>query len=228
MTATTAPAAAAASSSWANANWVKTLKRLFARKIVLVSAIVLLLIALLAIFFPMLTDADPNDMNISLRLHAPSWAHWAGNDELGRDVMLRIIYGARYSLMIGFFTAVGAVVLGTVIGMLAGYFRRLDAPLMRLVDAMMAFPDILLGIALVSILGASLWNVILALTIVYTPRVARVVRASTLVLRELLFVDAAKALGVSTPMILWRHILPNLLSPVLVQVTFIFAYGILA
>ena len=102
MTATTAPAAAAASSSWANANWVKTLKRLFARKIVLVSAIVLLLIALLAIFFPMLTDADPNDMNISLRLHAPSWAHWAGNDELGRDVMLRIIYGARYSLMIGF------------------------------------------------------------------------------------------------------------------------------
>ena len=211
-----------------SANWVKTLKRLFQRKVVLVSAIVLLLIVVTAIFFPMLSSADPNDMNISMRLQAPSWAYWAGNDELGRDVMLRIIYGARYSLMIGCFTAIGAVVLGTSIGMLAGYFRRLDAPLMRLVDAMMAFPDILLGIALVSILGASLWNVILALTIVYTPRVARVVRASTLVLRELLFVDAAKALGVSTPMILWRHILPNLLSPVLVQVTFIFAYAILA
>ncbi|MEG0919788.1 MAG: ABC transporter permease [Comamonas sp.] len=228
MTAAVTPASIAASDRPAGAIWVKTLKRLFARKVVLASAVVLLLIALIAIIFPMFTDADPNDMNISMRLHAPSWAHWAGNDELGRDVMLRIIYGARYSLLIGLCTAVGAVVLGTTIGMLAGYFRRLDAPLMRLVDAMMAFPDILLGIALVSILGASLWNVILALVIVYTPRVARVVRASTLVLRELLFVDAAKALGVSTPLILWRHILPNLLSPVLVQVTFIFAYAILA
>ena len=113
-------------------------------------------------------------------------------------------------------------------GMLAGFFRRLDAPLMRLVDAMMSFPDILLGIALVSILGVSLWNVMLALVIVYTPRVARVVRATTLVLRELLFVDAARALGVRTHLILWRHILPNLMSPILVQVTFIFAYAILA
>jgi len=213
---------------WAQSPWFKTLRRLFARMVVLASAVVLLLIAATALLYPLLTDSDPNDMNISMRLHAPSWAHWAGNDELGRDVMARIIYGARYSLMIGLFTALGAVVLGTLLGMLAGYFRRLDAPLMRLVDAMMAFPDILLGIALVSILGASLWNVILALTIVYTPRVARVVRASTLVLRELLFVDAAKALGVRTPLILWRHILPNLLSPVLVQVTFIFAYAILA
>ena len=191
MSAPSTTVSIAAPASGTGAIWVKTLKRLFSRKIVLVSAIVLLVIALFAIFFPMLTDADPNDMNISMRLHAPSWAHWAGNDELGRDVMLRIIYGARYSLLIGLCTALGAVVLGTLIGMLAGYFRRLDAPLMRLVDAMMAFPDILLGIALVSILGASLWNVILALTIVYTPRVARVVRASTLVLRELLFVDAA-------------------------------------
>jgi peptide/nickel transport system permease protein len=99
---------------------------------------------------------------------------------------------------------------------------------MRIVDAMMAFPDILLGIALVAILGVSLWNVMLALVIVYTPRVARVVRAATLVLRELLFVDAARALGVRTPRILWRHILPNLLSPILVQLTFIFAYAILA
>ncbi|TDS84441.1 peptide/nickel transport system permease protein [Comamonas sp. JUb58] len=217
-----------ARAGWAQSSWFKTLRRLFARKVVLLSAVVLLLIAATALLYPLLTDSDPNDMNISMRLHAPSWAHWAGNDELGRDVMARIIYGARYSLMIGLFTALGAVVLGTLLGMLAGYFRRLDAPLMRLVDAMMAFPDILLGIALVSILGASLWNVILALTIVYTPRVARVVRASTLVLRELLFVDAAKALGVRTPLILWRHILPNLLSPVLVQVTFIFAYAILA
>ena len=206
----------------------RALRRLGKRPAAMLGLACVAVFVLIAIFAPWVAPYDPLATSWSAVRKAPSWAHWAGNDELGRDVMARIIFGARYSLMIGFFTALGAVVLGTLIGMLAGYFRRLDAPLMRLVDAMMAFPDILLGIALVSILGASLWNVILALTIVYTPRVARVVRASTLVLRELLFVDAAKALGVSTPMILWRHILPNLLSPVLVQVTFIFAYAILA
>ncbi|MGR4871039.1 ABC transporter permease [Variovorax sp. LARHSF232] len=204
------------------------LRKLFARKIVLAAAMVLLMVLCVALFYPMLSDADPTAISISERLNSPSAAHWAGTDELGRDVMLRIIHGARYSLSIGFVTAAGAVLFGTLLGMLAGFFRRLDAPLMRLVDAMMSFPDILLGIALVSILGVSLWNVMLALVIVYTPRVARVVRATTLVLRELLFVDAARALGVRTPRILGKHILPNLMSPILVQVTFIFAYAILA
>ena len=175
-----------------------TLRRLFARRVVLVAAIVLLAVVATALLFPALSSADPNALSVQERLHAPSSTHWAGTDELGRDVMLRIVHGARYSLLIGFVTAAGAVLLGTLLGMLAGFFRRLDAPLMRVVDAMMSFPDILLGIALVSILGVSLWNVILALVIVYTPRVARVVRATTLVLRELLFVDAARALGVRT------------------------------
>ncbi len=210
------------------APWVRTLRRLFARRIVLGAALLLACVLGVALLFPALSSADPNALSISERLNAPSSAHWAGTDELGRDVLLRIIHGARYSLLIGFVTAAGAVLLGTLLGMFAGFFRRLDAPLMRVVDAMMSFPDILLGIALVSILGVSLWNVILALVIVYTPRVARVVRATTLVLRELLFVDAARALGVRTPVILWRHILPNLMSPILVQVTFIFAYAILA
>ena len=203
-------------------------RRLFMRRIVLASALVLLVVVGVAVILPWVSDADPGAMEISQRLHAPSWEHWAGTDELGRDVMLRIVHGARYSLLIGFVTAAGAVLCGTLLGMLAGFFRRLDAPLMRIVDAMMSFPDILLGIALVSILGVSLWNVMLALVIVYTPRVARVVRATTLVLRELLFVDAARALGVRTPRILRKHILPNLMSPILVQVTFIFAYAILA
>ena len=209
-------------------SWKKLLRQLFARKVVLVAALILIFVVLVAAVFPWVSDADPGAISISTRLNAPSATHWAGTDELGRDVMLRIVHGARYSLMIGFFTAAGAVILGTLLGLLAGFFPRLDAPVMRCVDAMMSFPDILLGIALVSILGASLWNVILALVIVYTPRVARVVRANTLVLRELLFVDAARAIGVRTPRILWRHILPNLMSPVLVQVTFIFAYAILA
>ena len=211
--------------------WGRTavmLRRLFARKVVLASAIALALVAGIAVVYPWFSDADPNALSISERLRAPSATHWAGTDELGRDVLLRIVHGARYSLLIGFVTAAGAVLLGTLLGMFAGFFRRLDAPLMRVVDAMMSFPDILLGIALVSILGVSLWNVMLALVIVYTPRVARVVRATTLVLRELLFVDAARALGVRTPKILCKHILPNLMSPILVQVTFIFAYAILA
>ena len=205
-----------------------TLRRLFARKIVLAAALVLLLVVATAIVFPWVSGADPNETAVTQRLHAPSSGHWAGTDELGRDVMLRIVHGARYSLLIGAITAAGAVAAGTLLGMLAGFFRRLDGPVMRLVDAMMAFPDILLGIALVAILGASLWNVMLALAVVYTPRVARVVRAATLVLRELLFVDAARALGVRTHRILASHILPNLASPILVQVTFIFAYAILA
>ncbi|MBA2673535.1 ABC transporter permease [Ramlibacter sp.] len=205
-----------------------TLRRLFGRRIVLAAALVLLLVAATAVVFPWVSAADPGETAVAQRLRAPSAEHWAGTDELGRDVMLRIVHGGRYSLLIGAVTAAAAVAAGTLLGMLAGFFRRLDGPVMRLVDAMMAFPDILLGIALVAILGASLWNVMLALAIVYTPRVARVVRAATLVLRELLFVDAARALGVRTHRILASHILPNLASPVLVQVTFIFAYAILA
>ena len=204
------------------------LKRLFHRRVVLIAALLLLTIAALALIFPLLSDIDPNAIAVLDRLRAPSAAHWAGTDELGRDLAMRIVWGGRYSILIGVATACLSVVAGTVLGLLAGFFRRLDATIMRVVDAMMSFPDILLGISLVSILGASLWNVVLALAIVYTPRVARVVRASTLVIRELLFVDAARALGVSTPRILYAHILPNLMSPVLVQLTFIFAYAILA
>ena len=120
------------------------------------------------------------------------------------------------------------MICGVLLGLAAGFFRRLDGPVMRLVDAMMSFPDILLAIALVAVLGASMSNVILALAIVYTPRVARVVRASTLVVRELLFIEAARALGISTWRILFIHILQNIASPILVQATFIFAYAVLA
>lgn len=204
------------------------LRQLVRRRIVLVAMIVLTLISVLALGAEVFGRFDPNDTAIVERLRGPGAAHWLGTDELGRDVYARIVHGGRYSLMIAASTALGAVLMGTLLGLVAGFFKRLDGPLMRLVDAMMSFPDILLAIALVAILGPSMFNVVLALVLVYTPRVARVVRASTLVLRELLFVEAARAVGVSTGRILWRHILPNLLSPVLVQLSFIFAYAILA
>jgi peptide/nickel transport system permease protein len=203
-------------------------RRYFARRVVVAATLVLVAMVVLAVGISWFSSTDPNAIAVMQRLRAPSWSHWAGTDQLGRDVFLRIAYGGRYSLTIGGITAMGAVIAGTLLGMAAGYFRWADAPIMRVVDAMMAFPDILLGIALVAILGPSLWNVVLALVIVYTPRVARVARASTLVLRDLLYVDAARAIGTPTWRILTLHILPGLVSPTLVQFTFIFAYAILA
>ncbi|SHG72244.1 ABC transporter permease [Pollutimonas bauzanensis] len=202
--------------------------RYFARRVVLLATLILLAVIVAAASVSWISNVDPSAVSIMQRLKAPSWSNWAGTDQLGRDVFLRMAYGGRYSLTIGAVTAIGAVVIGTALGIAAGYFRWADAPIMRVVDAMMAFPDILLGIALVAILGPSLWNVVLALVIVYTPRVARVARASTLVLRDLLYVDAARAIGTPTWKILYLHILPGLVSPILVQLTFIFAYAILA
>lgn len=198
------------------------------RPLLALAGLMLAAIVLAALAAPWLSGFDPNDTAILDRLKAPGPEHLLGTDELGRDLFSRIVFGARYSLAIAALTAIGAVVCGTALGLLAGFFRRADAPLMRLVDAMLSLPDILLAIALVAILGPSLANVVLALVLVYSPRVARVVRASTLVVREMPYIEAVRALGVRTPRILWRHVLPNLLSPILVQLSFIFAYALLA
>ncbi len=202
--------------------------KLFRRKLVLAGAAILVIVTLLALFAPWVTPYEPMAMKIVDRMQSPTAAHWFGTDELGRDVFSRVVFGARYSLAIGASVVLISVTGGVLLGLVAGFFRRLDGPIMRFVDAMMSFPDILLAIALVAVLGASITNVILALAIVYTPRVARVVRASTLVVRELLFIEAARALGVSTWRILFIHILNNIASPILVQATFIFAYAVLA
>src|SRR5262245_22503516 len=204
------------------------LRKLMRRKLVLFGAAILVIVTLFAIFAPWITSYDPRALKVMERLQSPRVSHWFGTDELGRDVFARVIYGGRYSLWIGLMVVVISVTSGVLLGLVAGFFRRLDGPIMRVVDAMMSFPDILLAIALVAVLGASMTNVILALSIVYTPRVARVVRASTLVVRELLFIEAARALGVSTWRILFIHILQNIASPILVQATFIFAYAVLA
>jgi peptide/nickel transport system permease protein len=204
------------------------LRRLFRRRLVLVGALVLTLIIILAVFAPLLSPWSPTAIRVAQRLKPPSLQHWFGTDEFGRDILARIMFGARASLGIGLAVVAVSMACGTLLGLLAGYFRALDNIVMRLVDAMMALPDILLAIFLVAVLGASAANVVLALSIVYTPRVTRVVRASTLVVRELPFVEAARAIGVSTFRILTVHILLNVASPILVQATFIFAYAVLA
>ncbi|MCE9656919.1 MAG: ABC transporter permease [Burkholderiales bacterium] len=198
------------------------------RPIAVVGVFILAVLIVVATAAPLIAPYDPDAIDVLSILQGPSAAHWFGTDELGRDVFSRVIFGARYSLLIGALVVVISMVCGVVLGLAAGFFRRLDGPVMRLVDAMMSFPDILLAIALVAVLGASMSNVILALAIVYTPRVARVVRASTLVVRELLFIEAARALGIPTWRILFIHILHNIASPILVQATFIFAYAVLA
>ncbi|GGD33506.1 ABC transporter permease [Aureimonas glaciei] len=216
---------AAASFATGNASFLKILLR---RKAVLAGVIILTVITLAAIFAPFLSPYTPGKLSLASRLQAPSGLHVFGTDDFGRDVFTRLLYAGRLSLTVGFSVVVVSAILGVTLGVLAGFFRRLDTPIARLIDAMMAFPDILLAIALVAALGPSLVNVIAALGVVYAPRLARIVRASTLVIRELPYVEAARALGVSTPKILVRHVLRNLMSPILVQATFIFASAMLA
>jgi peptide/nickel transport system permease protein len=201
---------------------------LIRRRTVLAGLLVLGAIALLAVLAPLIAPYAPNRLSIVNRLKPPGVLYWFGTDEFGRDVFTRTIYAGRLSLLVGASVVVFATLVGVALGLVAGYFRRLDTPIARIIDAMMAFPDILLAIALVAALGPSLVTVIVALGIVYAPRLARVVRASTLVIRELPYVEAARALGVPTWRIMTRHVLRNLVSPILVQATFIFAYAMLA
>ncbi|AZO23623.1 ABC transporter permease [Mesorhizobium sp. M1E.F.Ca.ET.045.02.1.1] len=204
------------------------LSRLIGRPTSAVGLTVLVIIVLAAILAPVIAPYAPSKLSIASRLHPPSLDHLFGTDDLGRDVFTRMLYAARTSLSVGFAVVILSSIIGTILGLTAGYFKRLDTPVSRLIDAMMAFPDILLAIALVAALGATATNVVVALGVVYAPRIARVVRASTLVIRELPYVEAARALGVPTPIILIRHVLRNVTSPLLVQGTFIFANAILA
>lgn len=203
-------------------------RRLFKRKTVAAGIIVLAVFAILALLAPWITPYSPSKLSIVNRLKPPSEMFWFGTDEFGRDVFSRTIYAGRLSLMVGAAVVVLSAIIGVTLGLLAGFFQRLDTPIARLIDAMMAFPDILLAIALVAALGPSLATVIVALSVVYSPRLARIVRASTLVIRELPYVEAAQSLGISTFHIMTRHVLRNLISPIIVQCTFLFASAMLA
>jgi peptide/nickel transport system permease protein len=189
--------------------------------------VLLLGVLALALSAPWLTLRDPTALNPRGRLTPPGEVYLFGTDNLGRDVFSRTVWGARLSLQIGCLVAVLTVLSGTCVGLIAGYFRRLDTPIMRLMDGMMAFPGIVLAIALMAALGPSKFNVVTALTVVYTPRMARVVRSMTLTVRALPFVEAARAQGMSQHRIIVRHILPQCLSPLIVQGTFIFAEAVL-
>jgi peptide/nickel transport system permease protein len=209
------------------ARW-DTLERLLAHRSFETGLVLFVLILLAAAFVPMLSGADPNKLFMRARFAPPSWEHLFGTDNFGRSQLARVVHGARLSLYIGTSIVLVNAVFGTLLGALSGYFRRLDSPLMRLNDALMAFPAILLAIGVAAVLGRSTENVILALAIVYVPRTARIVRASVLVIREMDFVQAAVAAGAGHWRILRRHILPNAMAPLIVQLSFLFAYAVLA
>ena len=185
------------------------------------------LIALLAIFASVVAPYDPLKGNFRERMVAPNLQHWMGTDHFGRDILTRVLYGARISLQIGFTVALITGVAGVLIGATAGYFRRSDGPIMRLMDAFMAFPSIILAIAISAVLGASVTNVIIALAIAATPHTARIVRASVMVVREMEYVEAARALGAGHMRILLRHVMANSLAPLVVRMTYVFAVAIL-
>lgn len=217
------------------------LRSLLAHGAVRFGAAVLAVLLMIAALAPWLGTVDPAAMDsahintvagtvgeFSL-LDGTTVAHtfWMGADNFGRDIYSRVLFGTRISLLVGLCTALVALAIGGLLGMLAGYFRVLDAVLMRFMDGLMAIPAILLAIALVAALGAQLWTVVVAIAIPEIPRVTRLVRSLVLTLREEPFVEAAKALATPTPVILLRHILPNAMAPLIVQGTFIAASAVL-
>ena len=181
------------------------------------------LMIFLGVFAPWLGTVDPEALDPANMLLGPSAGHWFGTDMLGRDIYSRVLYGARVSLVVGFAVAALASAGGMAIGLLSGFVRPLDAVLMRIMDGVMAIPAILLAIALMALTQGSVGNVIIAITISQVPQVARLVRGMVLGLREQPFVEAAIAAGTRTPRLIWRHIVPNTLAPVIVQATYVCA-----
>jgi peptide/nickel transport system permease protein len=207
---------------------IRWLRRMLHNRSVVVGASIFLLFLLAAIFAGQISTHVPTRLNPPQRLKPPSASNLLGTDEFGRDVYSLVVYGSRVSLLVGGVTMLFTSLGGTLIGLIAGYYRRLDLVVMRFMDGLMAFPAIILAIAFMAARGPGVWNVILALSLVYMPRTALLVRSTVLSLRELDYVAAAQALGRRDLAVAVRHILPNCLAPLLVQGTFIFAYAVLA
>ena len=205
------------------------IRRLLRHRLFLAGALLVLIVVFAALAAGWIAAESPTRMNMRQRFAAPWGPRFLlGTDAFGRDILARLVHGAQVSLRIGLLVVIVSGLFGTFFGAVAGYFRRLDNPVMRVMDAFMAFPAILLAIAIAAALGPSEANVVIALAAVYTPRTARIVRASVLVVREAEYVLAARTAGAGHARILLGHILPNSMAPLIVQLTFIFAYAVLA
>ncbi|MBR0622674.1 ABC transporter permease [Bacillus pumilus] len=199
---------------------LESMKLFFQHKLAVIGSVIVFLFLILAIFAPLIAPFGINEQSLGERFSAPSAAHWFGTDDFGRDIFSRVVHGARISLWVGFFSVLGSVILGTLLGLIAGYGGRvLDAVISRVFDILLAFPSILLAIAIVSILGPSLQNALIAIAIINVPTFGRLVRSKVLSIKQEEYVLAAKAVGMSHRRIVLRHILPNSMVPVIVQAT---------
>jgi peptide/nickel transport system permease protein len=208
-------------------NRLKELRGLLKNRLFLVGLGILLPLVVVAVLANVVAPYDPLKLELFNSLAAPSKTHLLGTDEFGRDLLSRLMYGARLSLGVGALTAAMACIVGLVVGSLAGYYRKLDSVLMRIMDGLMAFPGILLAIMIVSAIGPSVFNVIVAMTIIYSPRITRIVRSTVIEAKVQPYIDAARIVGLRDIRIIFSHILPNCLAPIIVQTSFCFAWALL-
>ncbi|WP_102028970.1 ABC transporter permease [Salirhabdus sp. Marseille-P4669] len=197
-------------------------------KIALVGTFIVIFFIFIAIFAPLLMPYEPNEQILLDRFEAPSSTHWFGTDDFGRDILSRVIMGARISLMVGFTAVIGSIIVGSLLGVVAGFYGRwIDTIISRIFDIMLAFPSILLAIAIVAILGPDLQNALIAIAIVNVPLFGRLIRSKVLSVKEEEYITAARAIGMSNFRILTHHIIPNSISPVIVQGTLAIATAII-
>ncbi|GEL05848.1 ABC transporter permease [Rummeliibacillus sp. G93] len=208
--------------------WKEAWRSFRKNKIAVVGAIIVVFFILLAFIGPLIVSQGINEQQLSQRLQAPSAEHWFGTDDFGRDIFSRVVHGARLSLMVGFLSVIGSVIVGSLLGIIAGYYGRfVDTVISRLFDIILAFPSILLAIAIVSILGPSLKNALIAIGIINIPNFGRLIRSKVLSVKQEEYITAAKAIGMSDKRLLFSHVLPNSMTPVIVQGTLAIASAII-
>jgi peptide/nickel transport system permease protein len=208
--------------------WKEAWKSFIKNKIALAGFCIVLFFVILAIAAPVIAPQGINEQDLSKRLQAPSSDHWLGTDDFGRDILSRIIHGARISLWVGFFAVIGSAVVGSLLGIVAGYYGRwVDTIISRIFDIMLAFPSILLAIAVVAALGPSLRNALIAIAIINIPNFGRLIRSRVLSVKQEEYVMAAKAIGMKDSRILFSHVLPNSMAPIIVQGTLAIATAII-
>lgn len=208
--------------------WKEAWKSFCKNRLAVIGLGIVIFFIIIAIIAPVIAPYSYQDQELAKRLLGPSSEHWFGTDDFGRDIFSRIVYGARISLWVGFFSVLGSVILGTLLGIVAGYYGRwVDAIISRCFDIMLAFPSILLAIAVVAILGPSLQNALIAIAVINIPNFGRLVRSKVLSVKQEEYIMAARAVGMKDSRILFRHILPNSISPVIVQATLAIATAII-